>query len=251
MNATGSLATVDDLRRHIAALETPGRARGAVTFGVGELDRRLADGGIATGSLHEITAAGTALTEDAAATLFTTGIAARAVPSLPILWALTRFDLYAPGLEQAGLIPDRVVFAQAREDRDVLAVMEDALRDGSFGAVVGEVCRADMTATRRLQLAAADGGRTALLMRRWRRRDANPLDAPSAAATRWRIGCASSTPLSMPGVGRAHWRVDLVRQRNGAPFTLTLEGCDAQGRLGLPAASADRAVGAGRRAHAA
>lgn len=42
--------------------------------------------------------------------------------------ATTRFDLYAPGLEQVGLGPDRVLFVEARDDKEVLAVMEDGTR---------------------------------------------------------------------------------------------------------------------------
>lgn len=239
------------LREQVAALARPARGGGVLAFGVSEIDARLADGGLALGALHEVAAAAPALAEDAAATLFITGIAARTDPAVPVLWALTRFDLYAPGIEQAGLPPARVLFAQARDDRELLAIMEDALRQGGVAAVIGEVRRADMTATRRLQLAAADHHIPALLLRRWRKLGACPLTEPSAATTRWRIGCAPSRPLGIPGVGRARWMVDLVRQRNGNPFTLTMEGCDAQGRLGLPAPARDRAAGAGRRAHAA
>ncbi|TPG16528.1 protein ImuA [Sphingomonas koreensis] len=226
-----------------------GPARGATThpFGLAEVDSRLAGGGLDAGALHEVAAASPTLQEDAAATLFLAGIVARrAGPGKFVLWAVTRFDLYAPGLEQAGLGPEAALFVEAREDRDVLAVMEDALRHGSVAAVVGEVRRADMTATRRLQLAAAEGGTPALLMRRWRRSGTCPLEVPSAAATRWRIGCAPSLTPGVPGVARSRWSVELVRQRNGDPFTMLLEACDAQGRLALPAAAPDRAAAPGR-----
>ncbi|QDZ09043.1 protein ImuA [Sphingomonas panacisoli] len=234
----------------MATLDAPARPSGAIPFALDVIDTRLADGGLAVGALHEMTPAAPALAEDAATTLFISGAAARAGPG-PVLWVLTKFDLYAPGVEQAGLGPDRLMFAQARDDRELLAVMEDALRHGGLAAVVGEVRRADMTATRRLQLAASDGRTPALLMRRWRKLGTSPLNEPSAATTRWRIACASSVPLGVPGVGRACWSVELVRQRNGNPFSLIVEGCDAQGRLGLPATAADRAAAAGHRAQAA
>ncbi|RYY26187.1 MAG: protein ImuA [Sphingomonadales bacterium] len=216
-------------------------------FGIGRVDTRLADAGLCTAALHEVAASAPTLAEDAAATLFLAGIAARfAGDGASALWAVTRFDLYAPGLEQAGLRPDRALFVEARDDKEVLAVMEDALRHGSLAAVIGEVRRADMTATRRLQLAASEGGTPAFLMRRWRKTGACPLGEPSAATTRWRIGCAPAAPLGIPGVGRQRWTVELVRQRNGAPFSLVLEGCDAQGRLALPTAASDRAAALGR-----
>jgi protein ImuA len=245
------LDSLAELRRQVAALEIPVRMDDALAFGVSDLDGRLAGGGLTRGALHEIAPSAPALAEDAAATLFLAGIAARASAKAPVLWALTRFDLYAPGLEQAGLPPDRLVFAQARDDRDVLALMEDALRHGGLSTVVGEARRINMTASRRLQLAAADSQTPALLLRRSRRLNQCPLAEPSTATTRWRIGCAPSAPLGIPGVGRPRWRIELVRQRGGNPFTLVLEGCDAQGRLGLPAAAADRAAGAGDHVRAA
>ena len=245
MPSTSHPSLIDELRHKISHFSTPTVAGGVVPFGLGEIDNRLADGGVATGGLHEIAPAAQALAEEAAAALFIAGIATRA-SSGPVLWALTRFDLYAPGLEQAGLPPDRLIFAQARDDRELLAIMEDALRHGGLAAVIGEARRIDMTASRRLQLAAAEGRTPALLLRQWRKRDICPLLEPSAATTRWRIGCASSSPLGVPGVGRPRWSVDLVRQRNGNPFSLILEGCDAQGCLALPATVADRAAGAER-----
>ncbi|MEL0212409.1 MAG: protein ImuA, partial [Novosphingobium sp.] len=47
-----------------------------------------------------------------------------------------------------------------------------------------------------------------------------------------------------PGVGRPRWSVELVRQRNGKPFSLELDACDDQGRLALPAPARHRAVAA-------
>lgn len=222
----------------------------AEPFGVAELDDRLADRGLDGAGLHEVAAASAELSDDAAATLFTAGVAARLASKAgsTVLWAVTRFDLYAPGLEQVGLGPERILYAQGRKDAEVLAMAEDALRDGSLACVVAEVKAADQTATRRLQLAASDGRTPMLLYRRHRSRDRCPLTEPSAAMTRWRIGCVESEPLPYPGVGRARWLVELVRQRNGNPFSLELEACDATGRLALPAAVRDRATAPGRAA---
>jgi len=183
------------------------------------------------------------MAEDCAATLFLAGIAARAWG--PVLWVVRRRDLFAPGLSQAGLDAKRLIYAEARDDAELLAVMEEGLRHRGLGAVIGEAKRADMTATRRLQL-AAEGGRTiALLMRRHAREGQDPVGAPSAAVTRWRIGCAPSTPLPVEGVGRHRWRVELARQKGGEGFTQILEACDATGRCALPAQLADRPAAAG------
>ncbi|WP_240653361.1 ImuA family protein [Sphingomonas crocodyli] len=219
----------------------------ALGFGIPEVDDRLADHGLDGAGLHEITAATANLTDDAAATLFAAGIAARFAnaPGFTVLWALSRFDLYAPGLEQVGLGPDKILYAQGRKDADVLALAEDGLRDGSLACVIAEVKTADQTATRRLQLAASDGRTPMLLYRRHRMRERCPLAQPSSAMTRWRIGCAPSAPLPHAGLGRARWSVELVRQRGGNPFSLELEACDDTGCLALPCPSADRAVATG------
>lgn len=233
------------LRAEVRAIESAGRAseRGCLPFDIGALDDKLAGGGLACAALHEISGAQPSLSDDAAATLFITGIAARLsteTHDAPVLWALSRRDLFAPGLAQAGLGPNRLIQAECRSDEEVLAVMEDALRHGGLAAVVGEVGRAAMAATRRLQLAAEEGGTTALMLRLWRKGNEDPLCVPSAAVTRWRIACAPSTPLPVEGIGRPRWHVDLTRQRGGDPFHILLEATDAEGRLALPAEPAHR-----------
>lgn len=243
-SAAATPETIEHLRASVATVGAAATAP-VLPFGIDEMDDRLTGGGLSMNALHEVTSAAPDLAEDAAATLFLAGICARlAGRGSSVLWVVTRFDLYSPGLEQAGLGPDKVLFVEAGDDKEALAVMEDGLRGRSLAAVVGEVRRADMTATRRLQLAAAEGATPALLYRRWRKAGSAPLEAPSSATTRWSIGCAPSAPLGIPGVGRARWAVELGRQRNGNPFSLILEGCDAQGRLALPAAPRHRAVAA-------
>jgi protein ImuA len=231
------------LRAEVRAIEQAGRAAagGVLPFGLAEVDGRLAAGGLALAALHEATPATATLGDEAAATLFLAALAARlarAEAGGQVLWALSRRDLFAPGLARAGLSPDRVIYAECRDDREALAVMEDALRHGSLAAVVGEVASAGMACARRLQLAAEEGETTALLLRRWRKGD--PLAPPSSAVTRWRIGCAPSVPLPFGALGRACWRVDLVRQRGGPAHHWILEAPDAEARLAVPARSGDR-----------
>lgn len=238
-------AVLKQLRETLSGLETGGfRRRPSLPFGIEALDGRLANGGLRLDALHEVAGAGSDMADDCAATLFMAGIAARAWG--PVLWVVRRRDLFAPGLSQAGLDHRRLLYAEAQDDAELLAVMEEGLRHRGLGAVIGEARRADMTATRRLQL-AAEGGRTiALLQRRHARPDGDPLAPPSAAITRWRIAPAPSTPLPAEGVGRPRWRLDLVRQKGGDPFTLEVEACDETGRCALPANVARRTAMAGR-----
>lgn len=70
----------------------------------------------------------------------------------------------------------------------MLASFEEALRFGGLGAVVGEVVRFPMVASRGLQLAAESSGTMGLAICRWRRQtEVTDFGLPTAAATRWRI----------------------------------------------------------------
>lgn len=232
------------LRGEVGAITAArdGSVRPVLPFGIEAIDCRLAGGGLAEGALHEIAGNGPGLSDDAAAALFAAGIVARGkgcADEGTVLWAVARHDLFAPGLAQAGLPPDRLIHAAAGRDADILAVMEEGLRHGGLAGVVGEVGRAGLAATRRLQLAAAEGGTIALLLRRWKA-GRDPLLEPSAACTRWRIACAPSVPLPVPGVGRACWRIILARQRGGEPDEWIMEASDAEGRLAVPAVLRDR-----------
>jgi protein ImuA len=230
---------LEALRAEVRAIESAGvaAARECLPFGLESIDARLAGGGLACAALHEAAPDRPGLSDDAAATLFLAGIAARRTigDAGTVLWAVARRDLFAPGLARAGLAPEHVLYAECGRDEDVLAVMEEGLRHGGLAAVVGEVRRVPMAATRRLQLAAEEGGTMALMLKRWRKSDEDPLAAPSAAVTRWRIGCAPSEALPAGGIGRPRWRLTLARQRGGEPHHWIMEGPDAKGRLALPA----------------
>lgn len=244
---------LERLRTEVREIVAAGKDPAAVLpFGLATLDDRLANGGLANAGVHEAAGASGGYSDDAAATLFLAGIAGRrAWKRGTILWVVARRDLFAPGLAQAGLPPERLLIAEAGRDSDILAVMEEGLRHGALAAVVGEVGRAGLTETRRLQLAAEEGGTMALMLRRWRKAD--PLAEPSTALTRWRIGSAPSAALPMAGLGRARWHIELARQRGGPGFSLILEAADAQGRLALPALSLDRSdrTGPANERHAA
>lgn len=147
--------------------------------------------------------------------------AAQAVDPRPVLWVSdgrTRSEagrLYAPGLAEAGLAAARLVCVSVRRERDVLWVLEEALGSGALAGVGGAVTDLALTPSRRLSLAARRTGTPLFLLR--------PHDATGATAaeTRWQI-----TPLPSPpdpfdpqAPGSPAWRIDLVRNRTGAPAT--------------------------------
>jgi protein ImuA len=246
MNTFVPVATIDALRERIRCLEGGARHERVVSpFGIKAIDEHLPEGGLALGALHDVAGGSNGAIDGAAAALFAAGIAARTRGQ--VLWCVTRQDLFAPALAQAGLAPDRVVYVEAGDDKAVLACFEKALRHAKLGGVVAEVSRLSMTASRRLQLAAEGSGVIGLALRRWRRQaEAAEFSQPTAAMTRWRVSVLPSTPLPVPGVGRARWRLELVRCRRGESAEFEVEACDAQGRLALPAELAYRSSRATR-----
>ncbi|MBW7922088.1 MAG: damage-inducible protein [Rubellimicrobium sp.] len=237
MRRPASPVVLAELRARIARLDGSAQAAGVLPFGVAALDDHLPGGGLALGALHEV-AGGGGEQASAAAALFVAGIAARSEG--PVLWCVTRADLFAPGLAQAGLAAERVIHVEAGDDRAVLACMEEGLHHGGPGLVVGEVARLSMVASRRLHLAARESGTPGIALRRWRgQADARDFGQPTAAMTRWRVTPRPSAPLPVPGVGRARWRVELLRARAAECLDLELEACDATGHLALPDRAAD------------
>jgi protein ImuA len=240
MSGTAQISVVERIREQIQRLEGgSARSRTVLPFGVEAVDSRLPGGGLAVGALHEVAGGGNGAVDGAAAALFAAGIAARAKGK--VLWCVTRQDLFAAAIAQAGLHPDRVIYVEAGDEKSVLACFEEGARHGGLGAVVAEVSRLSMTSSRRLSLAAESSATIAIAVRRWRRQtEAADFGQPTASATRWRISALPSAPLPVPGVGRARWLVELIRCRAGESADFVLDACDAEGRLAL---SSDMAHG--------
>lgn len=237
-----ALPCLGSLRAEVARIERSAPRPGlpALSFGIPLLDGALPGGGLRVDALHEVMGVGPDLQHAAAAARFAAGILARR-PG-PVLWVLERADLFAPGLASAGLHPDRVIFARA--GRDGLLAMEEGLRHRGLAGVVLELSGPlSLTASRRLHLAAEATGVMALVLRRpWHAGEAP--DGTTAAATRWQVSALPSGPLlphapGVSGLGRVRWRLDLLRCRGGRPGRWDVEGCDAQGHLGLVPALAN------------
>ena len=207
------------LRRAIATSEAlPEQAR-RLALGVGAIDAILG-GGLECAALHELAAQPGHF---AAAGLAVALAALAHEPGKQALWIATDLDtretgaLYGPGLDQFGLDTSRLLIARVARPVDVLFAMEEALRCRALATVVAELSAApDLTATRRLSLAARDGGGLGLLLCH------KPNDAPSAARTRWRVASAPSEPDAFGGLGRTAFTLSLLRNRRGPCGTWTV-----------------------------
>ncbi|WP_431857075.1 ImuA family protein [Azospirillum sp.] len=212
MAETAKATLLAELRSRIRRMEGLGgeAGGGVLPFGVAGLDAGLPDGGLPLGCLHEVTA------EDAGAgTAFAAALLARlaAARGAPVLWVVRGRDLHAAGLAAYGLTPERLIAVRAEREADALWALEEALRCNRLAAVLGEVRGLDLTASRRLQLAAEAGGVTGLLLQTGEGR----AGAASAAVTRWRVAPAPSLTDGEPGVGAPCWRLELLRCRGGRP----------------------------------
>src|ERR1700730_13279957 len=196
MRTSAGLPIVEELRERIQRLEgAAARRRLVLPFGIKEIDRHLPGGGLALGALHEVAGGGNGAIDGAAAALFAAGIAARTRGR--VLWCVIRQDLFAPAFAQAGLLPDRVIYVEAGDEKVVLACFEEGLRHGGLAAVVAEVARLSMTASRRLQLAAESSGAIGIAIRRWRRQtEAADFGQPAACVTRWRVSALPLNPIA-------------------------------------------------------
>lgn len=216
---------LQSLRRQIASLESAGRPDHGVTpFGDDRIDGHLPGGGLPRGVWHTLTSDGLEMETGAAAGSFA-ALLARPLSELgAAVWVLRRDDLYAPGLAALGFPAQRLIFVRAADDAEVLAAVEDAARSPGVAVVVGEADSIGLVAGRRLQLACATHGATALLIeRRPFGGEAAPRDAASPS-TRWRVAAAPSRPdIEGFGLGAPCWRVALERCRGGRPGEWIIE----------------------------
>jgi protein ImuA len=206
-----------DLRRLVpAATAWPADAR-AIPLGAPEIDAALG-GGLKVGALHEVHAASPGGAGAAAG--FALGLAARLlVQGSPLLWlrqvmAEREFGLpYAPGLAEMGLDPRRLTLVAARRTGDLLDAALQAARGLPSGVVLlepwGAAKELDLTAARRLALAAEASGVTLVSLFAGRE------PSPSPAFSRWRIAAMPATAGPRWLMGRPRVRAELIRSRTG------------------------------------
>ncbi|MHB1177598.1 MAG: ImuA family protein [Daejeonella sp.] len=129
------------------------------------------------------------------------------------LWISMSRTLFPPALKTFGLEPDRIIFIDLEREKDVLWVMEEALKCSGLAAVIAEVREVSFTHSRRLQLAAEQSRVTGFILRS----DPSKLGA-TACVARWNITpLPSELESGMPGVGFPRWNVELLKVRNGNP----------------------------------
>jgi protein ImuA len=234
------------LRKTVARIEGFQADLGAaesrpLSFGVASLDRALA-GGLAPAALHEITPA--AMTDLGSAIGFALALAARSltpqvgsirlaesqnVPQVAytrlagagrrVIWITTDFaaleagGTYGLGCDLFGLAARDLLVVRVARASDALWAFEEALKCRALSCAVAELPNdapaADLTATRRLTLAAREGGGFGFLLRH------RGSALTSAAETRWRVAAHAATPDRFGGLGATSFCLTLHKNRRG------------------------------------
>jgi protein ImuA len=121
--------------------------------------------------------------------------------------------LHGAGWSALGGDPDQCIFVRAPDPRQLIILTADILKNSPDAVlitqVIGRWAELDLTASRRLSLAAERSGATLLLLRI----AAEPV--PSSAQTRWHVLPAPSMPLPGNAPGHPCFDIELLRQRGG------------------------------------
>lgn len=180
--------------------------------GLGPIKDAFPNDSFPLGGVHEFLSA---QPEDAASS---TGFIAALLSSLMgnhrvTVWVSASRTIFPPALKNFGLDPDRFIFIDLQKEKEVIPVMEEALKCGALSAVIGEMREIDFTASRRLQLAVEQSQVTGFIIRN-NFRKVNT----TACVSRWKItSLPSEAEDGLPGVGFPAWRAELLRIRNGKP----------------------------------
>src|SRR5690606_41839491 len=111
---------------------------------------------------------------------------------------------YPVSLRQFNVEPDRLIFIDVSTEKEVLWLLEEALKCEGLAAVVAELNDLSLIESRRLQLAVEQSGVTGILLRK----DSRTV-LSNVASARWRIiPLPSLTEDGMPGLGFPRWRVE-------------------------------------------
>jgi protein ImuA len=252
MSSAEATEALHTLRRAVAA-RLPDEGGRLISFGVSSLDHALA-GGMACGSLHEIGPA--APLQGGGATGFALALASLALKDgRQAVWIQSDFSVteagapYGPGLDLMGLPMRRLVILRVPRPRDALWAMEEALKCRAAGVVVAELAstEADLTATRRLALAAREGGGLGVILHSdVGAASHSPLfcSQPSTATTRWEVASARGARDRFGGLGPTTFALSLVKNRRGRTGQWHLSWdhheCAFTASLSLPVAPAAR-----------
>lgn len=213
MTAASKTDILKNLQSEILRMEGFKASRSAaLDVGLGAMRASFPNASFPLGAVHEFLSP---QREDSASSSgFIAGLSASLMGIQGVtLWISAARTLFPPALTSFGLVPERFIFLDLKNEKEVLWAMDEALKCGALAAVVGEMRELDFTVSRRLQLAVEQSKVTGFVMRSNYRKV-----QPTACVSRWSItSLPSDSEKNLPGVGFPTWHVELMKMRNGKP----------------------------------
>ena len=219
MNQIGKKAIFDQLQQDILSLQgfrqLPTASASAIGFG--PMNDAFPNHHFPLAATHEF------ITHDAGSLAATTGFIAGIMGSLMQkgaagLWISCSRILFPPALKTFGIDPQRIIFVDLRNEKDVLWVIEEGLKCTGIAGVVGDIRTISFTSSRRFQLAAEQSKVTGFII-------THPLkNTINACTSRWQItSLPANAEENIPGIAHPRWKVELLKIRNGKPGTWIAE----------------------------
>lgn len=206
----------ENLRERLSGLEEA-QGRFSRTIPVADaVDRWMPHSGLPAGCIHEVKGAGLA-----SALAFSSILSARiAGEQGNIVYIASDRSLHPLGLLPYGMKLNQLLFVSVRRSQDLAWAGMEALRCPQVSAVMTILDGLDLTASRRLQLAAESSGATGFLL-------GHTTSAPIASPiTRWKV----SSTVGKPGqrFDEPAWTLDLLYCRGGRPGSWGIEWRNGQ-----------------------
>lgn len=218
-------AVIEQLQRQILSMQGNAQPNGehVLPLGLGALEDAFPDKVFPRAVVHELISYSS---EDAACTsAFIAIILSKLMPSgSSCLWISTvpRRSIFPPALKAFGVDPERFLFVDTKRPKETLWALEEALKCSALPAVVGELNELSFNDSRRLQLAVERSHATGFI-HRFRPKTENAV----ACVSRWKItSLASELPNAKPGIGFPRWNVDLLKLKNGLPYSWQIQWSD-------------------------
>jgi protein ImuA len=210
---------IKNLREHILFFQRfKCSADNSIKVSLGSIDNSFPDHNFPLGATHEF------LVDRKENFSATSGFISHIISELMkrngiCIWINSSAIIFPPALKLFGIDPDRIVFIKVKRQKEILWVMEEALKCDGLAAVVGEISEINFNESRRFQLAVEKSRVTGFVIRN-KPRNVNV----TACVSRWRISpLPSKLEKDLPGVGFPRWKIELLKIRNGKPGNWKME----------------------------
>ena len=156
---------IKDLKEHILFLQGYKRSTdNSIRINLGPIDNSFPNESFPLASTHEFIVE---RNEDSSATK---GFICHIISELMnrngiCIWVNSFENVFPPALKLFGVDPEKIVFIHVKRQKEILWVMEEALKCDGLAAVVGEIAEINFTETRRLQLAVEKSRVTGFIIR--------------------------------------------------------------------------------------